>query len=141
MLPARTVGLLTLASLLRVMVTAVLRLLPYRLWQPLLLAAMRDDGAVELSDPALVDRVVSAVVMTERFIPAGQCLERAMTAWLLLRRRATCRIRLGAALGPRGKLFAHAWLEAHGVVVLGTPTAKLSSLELPGSRANTGPKG
>ena len=130
-----------MAALLRLFVAAALRLLPYRFWQPLLVAAMRDDESGRHSDPAVVERVVSAVVRTEQLIPAGQCLERALTAWLLLRRRAACKIRMGAAIDARGKLFAHAWLESRGVAVLGTPTMKLSSLELPDSRGHSGPKG
>lgn len=127
----RMIALLTLVILLRLTVAALLRLAPYRCWQPLLRAAMREARPAGCADPALVERVVGAVIESERILPVGQCLERALTAWLMLRRRARCTVRLGANMGEEGRLFAHAWLEYRGEVVMGRSTDTLRTLYPP----------
>ena len=129
---AREGWLLATATAVRLSVAAYLRILPYRFWQPLLVAAMRPENGGRQEHPDLVARVVWAVGSTERIVPAGRCLERALTAWLMLHRRVPCRVRMGANLDAQGKLFAHAWLEVGGQVVLGASGDPLAPLGEPG---------
>jgi hypothetical protein len=138
---ARTFGLLGAATLLRLAVAAAVRFLPYKVWQPLLVAAMRDGCSAAHSDPEIVERVLSAVAKTEELLPAGRCLERALTAWLLLRRQIACKVQFGASLDKAGKPFAHAWLEADGVILLGGYSNKLSVLHTPSPQEPAVPKG
>lgn len=66
---------------------------------------------------------------TDRWTPAGRCLERSLTAWLLLRRTVPCRVRLGVGWKSRGNPFAHACLEADGRIVYGEWAGDLSLLD------------
>jgi len=92
---------------------------------------MRPRSCPARSEPGFVERVISAVERTEKYLPAGRCLERALTAWLLLHRRINCTLRLGVALSGNGQPFAHAWLEADGVVLIGTHANPLAALTPP----------
>jgi len=134
----RMVGLLALVILLRLAIAALLRFLPYRYWQPLLVSAMREALPGTCGNWAAVQRVSDAIVESERILPVGQCLERALTAWLVLRRSAPCTVRVGANLGQHGKPFAHAWLEYRGQVVLGRSTDNLHTLYPPHGPARRG---
>jgi hypothetical protein len=138
---AQTFALLGVATLLRLSVAAAVRFLPYKVWQPLLLAAMSDGRPAAQGDPELVERVLSAVAKTEELLPAGRCLERALTAWLLLRRQIACKVQFGASLDKAGKPFAHAWLEADGVILLGGYSNKLSALHTSSPQEPAVPKG
>lgn len=67
----------------------------------------------------LADRVGRATERAGRWAPwSPRCLERALTAALLLRVRAIpCRLVLGVKAGEA--FGAHAWLEVHGRAVVG----------------------
>jgi hypothetical protein len=126
--------LLLSALLLRLMVTVAFRLIPYRHLQPLLAATMRQRPRPARYEPNSVERVIKAVERTESLLPAGRCLERALTGWLLLHRRTNCTLRLGVALSGNGEPFAHAWLEADGVVLIGTHDNPFTALTPPDRR-------
>ncbi|MGE5418428.1 MAG: lasso peptide biosynthesis B2 protein [Acidobacteriota bacterium] len=120
------------AGMIRLGVAAFLKVFPYRVWSPLLLAATRSSNISGASDRAYVDRVVEAVGITERFLPVGRCVERSLTAWLLLRKRAACRVCMGVGLDPAAKVYAHAWLEVDDEIVLGAPVDEIHPLNIPG---------
>ena len=71
-------------------------------------------------------RIVRAVVLVSRYVPAATCLTQAMAAQVLLARYGyTTSLRIGVAKGERGQLLAHAWLESEGRVVIGGSEADL----------------
>jgi hypothetical protein len=72
-------------------------------------------------DEALAARVREAVATAARNAPWNAvCLPQAMAAKAMLARRGCgSSFRLGASYDSRGKLIAHAWLEAGGAVIIG----------------------
>lgn len=123
------------AAFLRALLAGIIRTLPYRLWRPLLRASLRIQLPSARPDVGVIDSVISCVSRTDRMVPLGRCLERSLTAWLLLRRHVPCRVRLGVAWKSRGDPFAHACLEVDGRIVFGQPVADLALLEVePGER-------
>jgi hypothetical protein len=119
------------AAAVRLCVFLALRLLPFRVWRPLLLAAIAAPRPAPGSDRASLDWRLAALNRTARFLPLGRCLEHALTAWLLLRRRYPAAVRLGVARKPGRDLFAHACLEVNGAVVLGQSQDSLHMLNQP----------
>lgn len=107
------------AFVLRSLLAAIFKFLPYRIWRPLIVSALQLSVPVK-ADNARAVRVLSSVHWTDRFGP-GRCLERTTTAWLLMRRNVACRIRIGVALKAPGDPFAHASLEVDGRIVFGEP--------------------
>jgi hypothetical protein len=117
------------AVLLRSLLAAVFKLLPYRLWRPVILSALKPSSPAK-TDARRVERVLSAVHRSDGIAP-GRCLERTTTAWLLMRHDAVCRVRLGVALKSPGDPFAHAALEVDGRIVFGEPNqTEFAMLEL-----------
>lgn len=117
------------AALLRALLTAVTGILPYRLWRPLLRASLR-GGVPSYPEFRYLDPVLEAVANTDRFLPLGRCLERSLTAWLMLRRHVPSRVRLSVAWRAPGDPFAHACLEVDGRIVLGQPVDGFELREL-----------
>jgi len=117
------------AVVLRALVTGMIRVLPYRLWRPLLQASLQVATALSQSDFGYSDRIISIIERTDRLAPLGRCLERSLTAWLLLRRHAPCRLRLAVAWKSRSDPFAHACLEVDGRIVLGQPMERMAFLD------------
>lgn len=111
---ARRMILLLLALLAVAIFRVALWLLPLRsvLRAPLLLRVRQPTGDAE--------RIVWAVMLAARAVPAASCLVQALAAQALL---AACgyasELRFGVVRGPQGTLEAHAWLEQHGRVVIG----------------------
>ncbi len=118
------------AAIVRVLLAGSTSVLPYRWWRPLLRAALETGDPQPQCEPAHVDRVLLAVANTDRLLPLGRCLERSLTAWVMLRRRVPCRVRLSAGWKAPGDPFAHASLEVNGTVVLGPPAPGLNALEV-----------
>lgn len=90
---------------------------PLSPWRPVLVAALRGSrpGVRDLSYAAAV---LSAIANTERFVPLGRCLGRALTGWLLLRRYVPTRLRVDVAWRGNRELLAHACLEVDGVALV-----------------------
>ncbi|HEX4270739.1 MAG TPA: lasso peptide biosynthesis B2 protein [Rhizomicrobium sp.] len=122
--------LLTLrAVLLRSLLACVFKILPYRVWRPLILSALKPSAPIT-TDARRVERVLSCVHRSDGLAP-GRCLERTVTAWLLMHHDAVCRVRLGVALKAPGDPFAHAALEVDGRIVFGEPNqTEFAMLEL-----------
>jgi hypothetical protein len=71
-----------------------------------------------------VAAVIWAVETVASAVPGATCLTQAIAALILLRRRGLeARLRLGVAVGARGELLAHAWLERQGRILLGAREA------------------
>lgn len=73
------------------------------------------------ADPNAARRVVWAVDVASRFIPASQnCLNRALTAKVLLARHGlSTHLRIGVRRDSAGSLLAHAWVEAPEGILIG----------------------
>ena len=128
-MPERGEVLLSLqAFVLRCLLAAMFKILPYRIWRPLIVTALQLSVPVK-PNPGRVARVLSGVHWGDRFAP-GRCMERTMTAWLLLRRDVACRVRIGVALKAPGDPFAHASFEVDGQVIFGEPQTEFAMLEL-----------
>ena len=72
------------------------------------------------SDGAIAIRVGRAVARAGAWIPRASCLPQAFAAQFLLERRGYSPVlRIGMTRGAAGRPAAHAWVEHHGVVILG----------------------
>jgi len=139
-LSAREQLLVVAAALLRMSLALVVHALPYRLWSWLFRSAVRPAGAQARRRTPRPDVAAAVALAVERSSGAGggECLERALTGFLLLRalgRQSTVRIGLGRR---EGHLIAHAWLEHDGEVVLNGPVDGLVPLPepaIPGAEA------
>jgi hypothetical protein len=99
---------------------------PERAWQELVRRACSDPGAgpekVGAGPP--LERVLGAVRRVSARLPRTTCLGRALTAWVMLRRRGIPSVvRLGVSKSPEDGFGAHAWLECGARAVLGEPEA------------------
>ena len=101
---------------LRILIGTVVRLLPYRLWRPTLVAALRGSRP-GVRDLPYAAAVLSAMANAERLVPLGRCLGRALTGWLLLCRHVPTRLRVDVAWRENRELLAHACLEVDGVAL------------------------
>jgi hypothetical protein len=96
-------------------------LLPFRLL-PGLLARLARLCARRASKHMVPDRIAWAVLVVSSYVPGATCLTQALAAHALLAERGcAARLRIGVARGARGRLEAHAWVEAEGRVVIGGP--------------------
>lgn len=107
------------ATFLRTILAFVFRFLPYRIWRQMILSALQMSKPVR-ENPARVETALRCVARTDRFGP-GRCLERSMTAWLMIRRHTVCCMRLAVAFESKGDPFAHACIEQGGRIVFGEP--------------------
>ena len=84
-------------------------------------ARLERRRASEHSDPGAARRVVWAVDVASRYIPASKnCLNRALTAKVLLARHGlSTHLRIGVRRNPEGELKAHAWVEAVDGILIG----------------------
>jgi hypothetical protein len=99
---------------------------PERAWQELVRRACTDPGAdaeqVGAGEP--LERVLRAVRRVSARLSRTTCLGRALTAWVMLRKRGIhAVVRLGVSKAPENGFGAHAWLEYGGRAVLGEPEA------------------
>jgi hypothetical protein len=66
------------------------------------------------------EKLIRAVEITARFVPAASCLTQAMAGQILLRRADhPATLRIGVLRTSEGLLNAHAWIECDGKPVLG----------------------
>ena len=119
-LPAADRRLLVKVMLLVWMVRVGLWMLPFRAVRRLLAKLARKPVAPQTRDGTLVSRVVWAVTVACRYVPAATCLTQALVTKLLLERRnCDAILRIGVARSAEGQLEAHAWVESCGKVVIG----------------------
>ncbi len=90
-------------------------------WLRLVRRACRDpvDAA---GDARRTERVLRALARVSPVFARSTCLGRALTAWVMLRRRGIPSVvRLGVTASAENGFGAHAWLECGGRSVLGEP--------------------
>lgn len=84
-----------------------------------LLARMTQVPVKSMVDRFSIDKVVWAVGVASRYVPAT-CLTQALAAQILLNRRGySARLCIGVAKNKETQLEAHAWVESQGRVVIG----------------------
>jgi hypothetical protein len=85
------------------------------------------SSAVRRRVPRQAERVLSAVMKASRYVPgAGHCLTQALVAKTLLGHQdRNVDVRIGVAKDERGRLIAHAWLEADGKPIFGVTDSQL----------------
>jgi hypothetical protein len=119
-LPAADRRLLAAAATLLGATRVALWLFPFGVVQRV--AARLERGHLSgNADPAAARRVVWAIDVATRYIPASKnCLNRALTAKVLLARHGlSTDLRIGVRRNPEGELKAHAWVEAAGGILIG----------------------
>jgi hypothetical protein len=121
-LPAAERWLLVKAALLLAAIRLGLGLLPFQTLRRLLgKVTEAPTGWLQEADQSSADRVVWAVEVASRYLPAaGTCLTQALVAQVLLARRGhPGLLHIGVVKGEEGQLEAHAWLESGGRIVIG----------------------
>jgi hypothetical protein len=121
-LPLPDQWLLLWSVLLVLAVRLALRLLGFQVvYRWLSRLSGRPNTGDAAANPSRMARTVWAVnVATDCLLPERSCLIKALVAQMLLARQAyLTTLRLGVRLTPAGKLYAHAWLEREGAVVIG----------------------
>ena len=104
--------------------SATVRFAPASVTGRLVRRAQRPAEQRERTVNARVEPVVQSVERAARFVPGNTCLARALTGWVMLRRRrADASLHLGVASVKVVGLGAHAWLEHAGRIVLGAEEA------------------
>jgi len=94
--------------------------LPFKFLQTLLLKLERPSFSRQRRGRPSVARIVWAVKIGARFVPAATCLAQALATKLLLRRRGyNPALRIGVTRNEAGEFQAHAWIEYNGDIVLG----------------------
>lgn len=96
-----------------------LLLLPLqRLWKILLRLSKK---AYPSTHSPTIDQLTWAVNLSTRYMPGGaKCLARSFTTQVLMSLyHYTPELRIGFAVGEKGQLEAHAWVEHQGQVVMG----------------------
>ena len=121
-LPAADQFLLLKTMLLVALVTLGLRVVSFHNLRRLLAALSHRNGSSPSSQrPAA--RVVWAVKIAGRYVPAASCLPQALTTQTMLKRRGyPAQIHIGLARSEAGMLEAHAWVESEGRVLVGDLT-------------------
>ena len=105
------------AMLMLAFARLIVLIVPFRFVAPWLSRAPQASS----SDMVLLGRVRKAMIVATRNVPWNAvCLPQAMAAKAMLARRGCgSSFHLGANLDSQGKLIAHAWLAAGGMVVVG----------------------
>jgi hypothetical protein len=84
------------------------------------------------TDQTSIERVVWAVAVASRYIPAATCLTQALTTRVLLGRQGhLANLRIGVARSETGQFEAHAWVECQGRIVIGGTNASFRYTPLP----------
>lgn len=98
-----------------------LKLLPLQALRRFLARMAQPTAKLQQADQASVDKVIWTVTVASRYIRGVRCLAQALAAQVLLGRHgySSC-LHIGVARGKGGKLFAHAWVESQGRIVIGS---------------------
>jgi hypothetical protein len=117
-LPAADRRLLATAAALLCATRVGLWLFPFGLVQRV--AARLEQRHSGPADPGAARRVVWAVDVASRYVASGNCLNRALTAKVLLARHGlSTHLRIGVRRDSVGGLLAHAWVESADGVLIG----------------------
>ena len=131
-LPTAERWLLVNAALLLGGTRLGLKLLPFRILRRLVESLSRPTAWLPATDRFSTARIVWAVELVSRYVPAT-CLSRALSAQVLLARRGYPVVLHVGAVKEGERFLAHAWLESEGQVVIGghglEPYTPLGTLE------------
>lgn len=131
-LPTAERWLLVKAALLLGATKLGLKLLPFRLLRRLVGSFSRPTAWLPATARLSTARIVWAVELASRYVPAT-CLSRALSAQVLLARRGYPVLLHFGAVKEGERFLAHAWLESEGQVVIGghvhEPYVPLGTLE------------
>jgi hypothetical protein len=84
---------------------------------------------------ANIEKIVWAIAIASRYVPAATCLTRALAGLVLLTQHGEpALLQIGVVKNEAGKLEAHAWVENRGRIVIGAAPellryTRLTSLE------------
>jgi hypothetical protein len=85
-----------------------------------LMTKLRPSEPISPKDSANIEKIVWAVTLASRYVPAATCLTQALAARILLVQHGEpALLRIGLAKNDAGKLEAHAWVESRGRIVIG----------------------
>jgi Transglutaminase-like superfamily len=100
-----------------------------------LLAKLRPSQPMAPEDLRSIEKIVWAVTIASRYVPAATCLTQALVGQILLAHYGEAAfLQIGVTKNEAGELEAHAWVESRGRVVIGDSQelfryARLPSLE------------
>ena len=119
-LPVADRRLLVKVMLLVWAVRLMLRLLPFRMVRELLTKLSHKRAAGVDAEQGSLERVVWAVTVASRYVPAATCLTQALVTTVMLTRNGhEATVRIGVARTDDGQFKAHAWVESNGCIVIG----------------------
>lgn len=119
-LPGLDVWLLASACTREIMVRSLLNVVPARVLLRFVLWRAAHAPPHRRRCSAQPNRVLWAVRVAGRRVPASTCLTQALTAqWMLAHYGFASDLRLGVALSQAAGFQAHAWVEMDGLPVLG----------------------
>jgi hypothetical protein len=85
-----------------------------------LLAKLRTSERTSPEDSANIEKIIWAVTLASRYVPAATCLTQALAGRILLAQHGEPAIlRIGVIKNEEGELDAHAWVESRGRIVIG----------------------
>lgn len=126
-LSTREQSVLLQATFLLAIIRIGLRTLPFATLRSILskLAAIRAHQDASTHD-AIGTEIIWAVGAVGRHLPLiGTCLTQALATHVLLARRGLqSDLRIGVTRDQNGRFVAHAWLEQHGIILIGEDHAK-----------------
>lgn len=97
-----------------------LKLLPFRIWRPILARMTQPISEREGTQQVSIYKIVWAITMASQHIPGAKCLDRALATRVLLTQQGySTQLRIGVTKGKEGQLQAHAWVESKGRTVIG----------------------
>jgi hypothetical protein len=107
-------------------------LLPFKVLRRQLAKAERRTLSDVQAATVEIDKIIWAVAVASRYVPAATCLTQALAAQVLLKQHcAPALLRIGVMKSQQGALQAHAWVESHGRVVIGKLPDLAQFTELP----------
>jgi Transglutaminase-like superfamily len=85
-----------------------------------LLAKLRPAKPIVPEKDSNLEKIIWALAVGSRYVPAATCLTQAMAGRILLAQHGEPGLlQIGVAKNDQGKLEAHAWVESRGRIVIG----------------------
>jgi hypothetical protein len=85
-----------------------------------LLTKLKPSEPIDREASANIEKIVWAVSVASRYVPAATCLTQALAGQILLAQHGEpALLQIGVAKNEAGDLEAHAWVESRGRIVIG----------------------
>jgi hypothetical protein len=85
-----------------------------------LLAKLRPAKPIFPKENSNIEKIIWAVAVASRYVPAATCLTQALAGQILLSQHGEpALLHIGVAKNEAGKLEGHAWVESRGRIVIG----------------------